>query len=374
MKLLENIPLASIFFGFSICIICIICNIILIKINDINKIGQDKLVGVQKFHTKSTSRLGGVSIGLGLFFAYFILKHLKPKEFQIELETYFFYFILAVLPVFIGGIAEDISHSTEPNIRLLMAIISPVLLYYFLQFYIKKTDVFIVDILLSIPGVNVGITFLVVAGFTHATNIVDGFNGLASGLIIMVLIGLIGLAWQLNDSILMQLCFLNLSALIGFFVLNWPFGKIFLGDGGAYLIGFWVVELGILLVFRNTKISPMAPVVLALIPLIETLFTIYRRSIIQKIPINRADALHLHTLIYRRIILNQNILNKIRNRELANALVIIVFLMPATILVFLTNLYYDKTLLLLLIIIVYVIFYVRLYKSIVNFKIQKWLF
>jgi UDP-N-acetylmuramyl pentapeptide phosphotransferase/UDP-N-acetylglucosamine-1-phosphate transferase len=146
------------------------------------------------------------------------------------------------------------------------------------------------------------VTLLVVAGFTHSVNIVDGFHGLASGLMIIALSGLSYMAWTVGDALMVQMSLTSICVILGFFMFNWPRGSIFLGDAGAYLIGFWVVEIGILVAMRNPGISPMAPVVAGLLPLIETLFSIYRRKFVRDRPVNHPDALHLHTLIYRRVL------------------------------------------------------------------------
>jgi hypothetical protein len=127
------------------------------------------------------------------------------------------------------------------------------------------------------------------------------------------------------------MCLTSFAVVFGFFVFNWPKGAIFLGDAGAYLIGFWVVELGILLAMRNPQISPMAPVVAGLLPLIETLFSMYRRKVVRGLPINQPDALHLHTLVYRRLLFNPQFIYTSEQLNSLNAKVAIFFWMPAAI-------------------------------------------
>jgi UDP-N-acetylmuramyl pentapeptide phosphotransferase/UDP-N-acetylglucosamine-1-phosphate transferase len=356
------IPILAGFFS------CIIFNLVFIYINNKYKLGQDKSYGIQKFHIKSTSRLGGLSIGISLYIVFIVIKFIDENQIHSQLYNNFFYFLICSLPVFIGGILEDITHKVLPNIRLLLASISALLLSTLLDFQINSTDVYLIDALLSIPELKILLTILVVTGFTHAINIVDGFHGLASGLILIILFGLSWLAWQEEDFLIFQLCLIHISVVLVFFVFNWPFGKIFLGDGGSYLIGFIVVELGILLVYRNKQISPMAPVVIGLIPLIETLFSIYRRIFINKISMNKPDSLHLHTLIYRRIVLKKFVTSNNLEKDKANATVSLVFFMPALVLVILTFIFYKNTTILLSIIITYLILYIYIYKNIVCFR------
>jgi UDP-GlcNAc:undecaprenyl-phosphate/decaprenyl-phosphate GlcNAc-1-phosphate transferase len=92
-----------------------------------------------------------------------------------------------------------------------------------------------------------------------------------------------------------------MGALAGFLVWNYPRGRIFLGDAGAYFIGFMYAELSIRLIARNGEISAWYVTMLAGYPIADTLFSMYRRGVIQGRKLMAPDALHLHSLVYRRI-------------------------------------------------------------------------
>ncbi len=87
-----------------------------------------------------------------------------------------------------------------------------------------------------------------------------------------------------------------LGALLGFLVFNYPSGRIFMGDGGAYLLGFWLGELSVLLVVRNPDVSPWFPLMLLALPsrgdpvlnLSEALFLSGHSA-------GRPDGMHLHS-------------------------------------------------------------------------------
>jgi len=143
----------------------------------------------------------------------------------------------------------------------------------------------------------------------------------------------------------------------------------FLGDAGAYLIGFWVVELGILLAMRNPKISPMAPVVAGLLPLIETLFSMYRRNVVRNHPVNQPDALHLHTLVYRRLLFNPELKYSSNQLNAVNAKVALYFWLPATIFATLSCIFAESTEAQLGLMLIYLIMYRWLYSRIVRFKV-----
>ena len=152
---------------------------------------------------------------------------------------------------------------------------------------------------------------------------------------------------------------------------NWPFGKIFLGDGGAYLLGLWVVELGLLLPHRTQSISPMAPVLVGVYPLLETLYSMYRRKFVRSHPINHPDALHLHTLIYRRLILNPALDITSENKNLANAKVALIVWGFAAVPVILAVYFYQQTNMLLALIGFFAVAYIYFYGQLIRFKAPK---
>ena len=330
--------------------------------------GQDRAEGVQKFHVKPTSRLGGVAIALGLCTGAGALALLAPNS---DATLHTLWFLLTCAPVWLGGLLEDITHRVGPTLRLVLATVSAAWLFGVLGVAVTRTDVWPIDLILLSPGAVLCTTMLVVAGFTHSVNIVDGFHGLACGAVMITVTGLSFMSWHVGDLMLLQMCLLSLAAMLGFFVFNWPSGGIFLGDAGAYLIGFWVVELGLLLAMRNPSISQMAPVVSGLLPLIETLFSMYRRKIIRQHPVNHPDGLHLHTLVYRRLLFNPQVHLTPTQKNTANAQVGPYFWLPATALTTLACLYMENTWAQLALMLCYLAMYIWFYRSLVHFKAPK---
>ena len=82
---------------------------------------------------------------------------------------------------------------------------------------------------------------------------------------------------------------------------NFPFGRIFLGDGGAYLAGFWVAACAVLLLNRNPDVSTWAVLLSALYPVWETVYSMYRRRVVSRVQTGLPDQGHLHHLVYRAI-------------------------------------------------------------------------
>jgi UDP-GlcNAc:undecaprenyl-phosphate GlcNAc-1-phosphate transferase len=353
---------------------------VLLGLSKVSRLGQDRVLGVQKVHTGPTSRLGGVAIAISFVSALVVLACLGPVNaagLPDKAAQTLGLLLVAAAPVFLGGLVEDLTHKVLPSLRLSLALLSAGLAYLLLGTGVFKTDVFLVDALLSIPVAPFFVTLLVVAGFTQSVNIVDGFHGLASGSMIIATGGLILISWQCNDGLLTFLCGLVLASVLGFFLVNWPHGKIFLGDAGAYLVGFWVVLLGLMLVQRNPSVSPMAPVLIAIFPLVETLFSMYRRKFIRQHPVNHPDNLHLHSLIYRRLVCGKCTLGPHRsvqdNKAKANARVACYFWVPSLVFSALAITLKESTAAQLAMMIVYVVMYVWLYQRLVSFRAPDWL-
>ncbi|MFA6441067.1 MAG: glycosyltransferase [Sterolibacterium sp.] len=347
----------------------------LYRMGEVHLVGRDRTTGVQKFHVNPTSRLGGLGIIAGYLAALvviFLARRGQSSDIVPEFGPWYG-LALASLPVFLGGLYEDLTHRVSPTVRLLLSVLSAAMVYWGLGIGVFHTDVWLVDILLKLPTAAFFVTLLVVAGFTHSINIIDGFHGLASGSVMIILVGLMALAWMCEDSAVLYLSGLLLLSTLGFFVLNWPRGRIFLGDAGAYLLGFWVVELGLFLVNRNPQISPMAPVVVGIFPLIETLFSMYRRKFVRQHPINHPDGLHLHTLIYKRLLAKRGTQKTPSELNHANSLVAPYFWAPSAIFVVLAVVFMESTSAQILLMLAYFGCYRWLYVRLVSLKTPKWM-
>jgi UDP-N-acetylmuramyl pentapeptide phosphotransferase/UDP-N-acetylglucosamine-1-phosphate transferase len=260
------------------------------------------LESVQKVHTAAVPRIGGLAVvtgvvaGLGLFVHFFPSVLHASRENRIEL------LLLASAPAFLAGIVEDITKKVSVKLRLSATVLSSLLASFTLGATVNELDIWGVDTLLLITPVAVLVTALVVAGGANAINIIDGFNGLSSSTLMLMAAGLCAIAWQNNDTFVVVLGVLCIGATLGFFVLNYPLGKLFLGDGGAYFLGFWVAEMAVLLLVRRPDVNAWQVLAICAYPIIEVIFSIYRRKFIRKVSPGAPDALHLHTLIYRRVV------------------------------------------------------------------------
>jgi UDP-N-acetylmuramyl pentapeptide phosphotransferase/UDP-N-acetylglucosamine-1-phosphate transferase len=184
---------------------------------------------------------------------------------------------------------------------LLATAASALLAAWWLGVAINRTDIPGLDWVVTMGLGSWLLTVLAVAGIANSVNIIDGFNGLASMCVVIMLGALAYVAYQVGDPLVGALALAGIGAVLGFFVWNFPAGLIFLGDGGAYFLGFFVAEVAILLLVRNPEVSPLFPLLVCIYPVFETLFSIYRRRFIRAVPPSMPDGIHLHSLIYRRV-------------------------------------------------------------------------
>jgi hypothetical protein len=113
----------------------------------------------------------------------------------------------------------------------------------------------------------------------------------------------------------------------------------------------------------------MAPVVAGILPLIETLFSMYRRKFIRQHSVNHPDGLHLHTLVYRRVLFNPQLHLTPAEKNTANAQVGFYFWLPAAAFTTLACLFMQNTFVQLALMFIYLAMYVWLYRALVQFKV-----
>ena len=252
----------------------------------------DHTVGVQKIHTAPTSRIGGVAVMLGGVVGWWLAPALVDDVLKMIL--------IASLPAFGFGLAEDLTRKVGVRERLLATMASGVLAWWLSGISLSRIDVWGFDVALSWLPLSVAFTAFAVGGIANAVNIIDGFNGLAAGVILICLSSLGLIALLAGDPVMAKVCFVFGGVTAGFLLLNFPFGKIFLGDGGAYLLGFWLAWIAVLIVMRNENISPWSSLLACAYPIVEVLFSMYRRMR-RNHSAGHPDRLHLHSLIKSRI-------------------------------------------------------------------------
>jgi UDP-N-acetylmuramyl pentapeptide phosphotransferase/UDP-N-acetylglucosamine-1-phosphate transferase len=256
-------------------------------------LSTDSQFGVQKFHTQPTPRVGGVAIVAGLIAGCLI----APSKIQSLICP----LLIAAIPAFAFGLLEDVTKRVSVRVRLLATMFCGVLGWAITGFAITRANVPGLDWMLGFTVVSVAFTAFAVGGVANAINIIDGFNGLASGTVIIILSGFATICFSAGDADLAFVCLALAGAVAGFMLVNWPFGKIFLGDGGAYAVGFALAWIAVLILQRHSDVSAWAPLLLCGYPILEVGFSVVRRRRRGLSPGN-PDRLHLHSLVKKRFV------------------------------------------------------------------------
>ncbi|AEA34659.1 glycosyltransferase family 4 protein [Hippea maritima] len=302
----------------------------------LDKAKEDK---PQRFHKDDTPRIGGI----GIFLAFLVGSLFFANALALKL-------FLASLPVVIGGFLEDSSVKVNPKIRLILAFSSGFLVILFTGVLLKSLGfVFLNHLPYAVAFV---FTIFAVAGVTNSINIIDGFNGLASGFSLIALTVFAVVSYQLHDKVLFEISLLLFFSTLGFFILNFPFGKIFLGDGGAYFLGFMLAELSVFLVSRHPLISPWFCLAVMIYPVWEVLFSFYRRKVLKGVSPLFPDKMHFHSVVYRSLTKSSPL----------TSLFVLIFVLPFEILSYFTK---YRTSLSMIIILLFIISYNMTYHALV---------
>lgn len=286
------------------------------------RLSFDTIKGIQKMHQEPTPRVGGAAIVLGVVVGML----LGSQDTQRLLAP----LLLAGTLAFFVGLLEDLSNHTGIALRLLVTFLAGVLVCGLTDLGIVRVDIPFIDRWLDIPVFSLLFTAFAICGLTNAVNIVDGFNGLAAGSVIISILSLSFLAFSMGDAELAACAWIIAASAFGFMVVNWPWGKLFLGDGGAYFLGFAMAWIIVLLHVRHPEVSPWALLLICSYPVLEVLFSISRRVRRSRNP-GMPDRLHLHSLVHRRLVrrLLPNARPMVQN-SLTGALMSLASLLPAS--------------------------------------------
>ena len=248
----------------------------------------------QTFHKKPTSRLGGLAIILALVIDAFIINEISP-----EIKIYRL-ILLCSLPVFITGLLDDLYFNIKPWQRILLMIPTPILLFYFGGIRVINLDLGLFDNFLN--NELLALTFLTFAlvGMSNAFNIIDGFNGLLLGYVVTLALSIFFYGTFTSNFIISDFIYSLFFSCLAVLLVNSPFGKIFLGDAGAYLLGV-LVPVSLILYYKINNLSPWFVMAMLIYPTTEVVFSAARKIIYRRMSALEPDGLHFHMLVYKRV-------------------------------------------------------------------------
>lgn len=255
---------------------------------------------VQSAHSGFVPRVGGLAIYISIlllipllslgFIPISLILDLNAKDLTL--------LILSSAPVFFVGLAEDLGYAMSPKVRLIASALSSILVILFFRVWLSRLGIPGLDMLLIYVPIGIVFTIFASVGVVNAFNLIDGLNGLSSYVAISVACSLSIVAFNAGNTQMMVFLILISAPVLGFMVLNFPLGKIFLGDGGAYALGHLTVWSAIILVDSAREISPFAILLIFFWPVADTGLAIWRRWKLGT-PADRPDRLHFHQLAMR---------------------------------------------------------------------------
>jgi len=328
----------------------------------------------QRFHKGDVPRLGGAGISIGMGVGWMSAGLAGSDPFNVSFTvTVSGLLLLCIAPAVLGGIAEDVTQCVSVSYRLLLTIGSALLLCWLEGLQVSRTGVDLIDQgLRTAPYVAVLFAALAIGGLPHAFNIIDGYNGLAGTVAVIVCLAISHVAMQVGDRQLAAIVLCLVGATLGFLLWNYPRGKIFAGDGGAYVWGIVIAVACVMLVQRHASVSPWFPMLLLIYPVWETVFSIYRKLARGQSP-GMADALHFHQLIFRRIVRVAMADDETRQLLARNNRTSPYLWMFSALTVVPAVMFWNNTLVLVVFCALFVVTYVVAYLMIVRFKVPRWL-
>ena len=297
------------FYLFSLTILVIFLNKYLIYLNFLVSETGDRH---QKFASNKAVPLTG-GVFLFLSFLYFINNEVLS-------------FILFSFLIFILGIFSDLKDIKSAFVRFIIQISIVLTFVVFNDLQLFNTKIYLLDKLLSNSSFNYIFVSFCILIVINGSNFFDGLNTLNIGY--YLLISLIIFYLKQNQIILVNEIFIEylLIVLLIIFFLN-LINTIYLGDSGSYLLGFTFSVFLIKLYIDNQHISPFFIIVLLWYPSYETLFSIIRKNIMNKSPMD-PDSNHLHQQIFhfvkRKIKLNK-LYSNLLSANLINLYNLIIF-------------------------------------------------
>ncbi|MDM0114677.1 glycosyl transferase [Variovorax sp. J22R133] len=326
----------------------------------------------QRFHAGHVPRLGGAGIFIGMGVAWLSAGLITSINVSWSLKASGLT-LLCMAPAVLGGITEDVTQRVSVRYRLGLTIGSAFLLCFVTGLSLERTGIPVLDgWLIAIPFAGVIFAAFAIGGLPHAFNIIDGYNGLAGTVAVLVCLAISHVALQVGDRQLAAMVMCLVGATFGFLMWNYPRGKIFAGDGGAYVWGMVIAVACVTLVQRHPQVSPWFPMLLLIYPVWETMFSIYRKLARGQSP-GMADALHFHQLIFRRLVravVHDDEARQLLARNNRTSPYLWVFaalsIVPAV-------LFWNRTWVLMFFCLLFVTTYVAAYLMIVRFKVPRWL-
>ena len=301
----------------------------------------------QRLHRDEVPRVGGIITFLFLSLIAFF-------KFESDLLNLM---LISFIPLAIISLKEDLLHNTTPRSRMLIMIFSCLIFLSFIPSQFPEIDIPFLNELLNLKLIGFIFFIFSMLIIINGNNLIDGVNGNMGMTNFIQLLALAILGFKVGDYEFLNLCILLMIPLIVFLFFNFPFGKIFMGDFGAYFYGFMLSGFVIYFFGIHKNLLSWNAVIILLYPSIELLFSFLRKKIFEgKSPLS-ADAKHLHSLIFRYF--------NLKRRKLNNSFVTL-FMLPFISMPLFSIIYFDHLIAILFTIFAGALIYIFMYLYYLN--------
>ncbi|MEI6799706.1 MAG: MraY family glycosyltransferase, partial [Pseudomonadota bacterium] len=267
-------------------------SIVAVYLNHVSVARRNDIKAIQAVHLRSTSRFGGVAIFLA--WSTSLALGLANGHPQVTLN------IILALPVILVGLIEDAGWRVNPYLRLLAGAVSSLLAILLSGAAIDHLGIVALDAALTHQALAIAFSVFAFTGVTQSFNLLDGLHGLCGLTSAAVALALAIISSKAGQAEFGLALITLAAALLGFLLLNFPRGRIFLGDAGATGIGFILACSAVQLANLVPDLSPFALALVFFWPIADTLLTIARR-LGHKKPSMHPDRMHFHHVVMRSI-------------------------------------------------------------------------
>jgi UDP-GlcNAc:undecaprenyl-phosphate GlcNAc-1-phosphate transferase len=246
----------------------------------------------RRVHTEPLPRIGGVAVfaAMGVGLVVTAIASLGGVELLSGRPSFFYGVLFGGGIIFATGLVDDL-RGLRPGAKLAAQLIAASVVYLY-GFRIDVVGMGSVELVLG--WLSLPLTILWIVGVTNAFNLIDGLDGLATGVALVALATTLTVSLALGNPEVSLLCVALLGALLGFLRYNFNPARIFLGDSGSLFIGFMLAVLSVYGSLKSaTAILAVIPLFALAIPLLDTLLAIVRRWL-RGVPLSQADGRHIH--------------------------------------------------------------------------------
>lgn len=249
-----------------------------------NHVGAIDIPNERKVHKVPIARLGGLAIFVSFLFGYILYGEITTQMISILIGSFI---------IFLVGVFDDIK-PIAAKYKFLVQLVAASIVVIYGQVYFNEITFIWIDLKLSLVTSYI-FSILFIVAISNAINLIDGLDGLSSGissiyfLTIIVICVLLGKLTGLD----LILSVIMLGATLGFLVYNFPPAKIFMGDSGSLFLGFMISIISLMCFKVATFTSLIIPIVTLSIPIFDTVLAIFRR-LLKGESIGTPDKEHFH--------------------------------------------------------------------------------